>query len=43
VKSEVELRIVHATLHDKPVNGFHWCARALAEYRGLGKTSNTTY
>lgn len=30
-----EVRIVHATLHDKPVDATHWSTRTLAERLGL--------
>lgn len=39
VTSEVESRIVHATLHDKPANATHWSTRTLAEHLGLGATT----
>jgi transposase len=39
VTTEVESRIVHATLHDKPVNATHWSTRTLAEYLGVGATT----
>jgi transposase len=39
VTAEVESRIVHATLHDKPVNATHWSTRTLAEHLGLGATT----
>ena len=39
VTAQVESRIVHATLHDKPVNATHWSTRTLAEHLGLGATS----
>ena len=39
VTAEVESRIVHATLHDKPANATHWSTRTLAEHLGLGATT----
>jgi len=39
VTAEVESRILHATLHDKPVNATHWSTRTLAEHLGLGATT----
>jgi transposase len=39
VTAEVESRIVHATLHDKPVNATHWSTRTLAEYLGVSATT----
>ena len=39
VTAEVESRIVHATLHDKPINATHWSSLTLAEHLGLGATS----
>ena len=40
VTAEVESRIVHATLHDKPINATHWSTRTLAEHLGLGLPAN---
>ena len=39
VTAEVESRIVHATLRDKPANATHWSTRTLAEHLGLGATT----
>ena len=39
VTAEVQSRIVHATLHDRPVNATHWSTRTLAEKLGLGATT----
>ena len=39
VTADVESRIVHATLHDKPANATHWSTRTLAEHLGLGATT----
>ena len=39
VTAEVQSRIVHAALHDTPVDATHWSTRALAEKLGLGATT----
>ena len=39
VTAEVQSRIVHATLHERPVNATHWSTRTLAEKMGLGATT----
>jgi hypothetical protein len=39
VTAEMESRIVHATLHDTPVNATHWSTRTLAEHLGTGATT----
>ena len=39
VTAEVQSRIVHATLHGRPVNATHWSTRTLAEKLGLGATT----
>ena len=39
VTDEVQSRIVHATLHDRPVNATHWSTRTLAEHLELGATT----
>jgi hypothetical protein len=40
--SEMESRIVHATLHEKPANATHWSTRTLAEHLGIGATTVRT-
>jgi transposase len=42
VMSEMESRIVHSTLHEKPANATHWSTRTLAEYLGIGATTVRT-
>ena len=37
--AEVQSRIVHATLHGRPVDATHWSTRALAASLGLGATT----
>jgi hypothetical protein len=39
ITSEIESRIVQATLHSKPVNATHWSSGTLAEHLGLGATT----
>ena len=39
VTAEVQSRIVHATLHDRPVDATHWSTRTLAAKLGLGATT----
>ena len=39
VTAELESRIVHITLHEKPVNATHWSTRTLAEHLGTGATT----
>ena len=39
VTAEVESRIVHATLHAKPIDATHWSTRTLAEHLGVGATT----
>ena len=39
VSAELESRIVHATLHDKPAKATHWSTRTLAERLGVGATT----
>jgi transposase len=39
VTAEMESRIVHVTLHEKPVNATHWSTRTLAEHLGTGATT----
>lgn len=39
VTTEIESRIVQATLQDKPVNATHWSTRTLAEHLGVGATT----
>ena len=38
VTAGVESRIVHATVHDKPVNATHWSTRTLAADPGVEAT-----
>lgn len=40
ITAQIESRIVHATLHDKPANATHWSTRTLAEHPGVGATTN---
>ena len=39
VTREVESRIIHTTLHDKPAEATHWSTRTLAAHLGLSATS----
>jgi transposase len=39
VTAEVESRIVHTTLHERPINATHWSTRTLAKHLGLGATT----
>ena len=39
VTAEMESRIVHVTLHERPVNATHWSTRTLAEHLGTGATT----
>lgn len=39
VTSEVELRIVNTTLHEKPAAATHWSTRTLAEHLGMSATT----
>jgi transposase len=39
VTTEMESRIVQATLHDKPIDATHWSTRTLAEHLGMGATT----
>ena len=39
VTAEMESRIVHTTLHDRPINATHWSTRTLAKHLGLGATT----
>jgi transposase len=42
VMAEVQSRIVHATLHDKPANATHWSTRTLAKHLSIGATTVRT-
>jgi transposase len=42
VMSQMESRIVQATLHEKPANATHWSTRTLAEHLGIGATTVRT-
>ena len=35
----MESRIVHATLHEEPINATNWSTRMLAEHLGVGATT----
>lgn len=39
VTAEMESRIVHVTLHERPINATHWSTRTLAEHLGVGATT----
>ena len=39
VMSEMESRIIQATLHEKPANATHWSTRTLAEHLGVSATT----
>ena len=39
VTAEVESRIVHATLHEKPADSTHWSTRTLGKHLGVGATT----
>lgn len=39
VMAQMESRIVHATLHETPINATHWSTRTLAEHLGVGATT----
>ena len=41
VTTEMESRIVQATLHDKPIDATHWSTRTLAEHFGLATEKRT--
>ena len=36
--AEMESRILHASLHQKPADATHWSTRTMAEHLGVGAT-----